>query len=127
AGRAALALDAGRPVPIETLIDRVWDGAPPAEARNVVYSPLSRIRQVLGRASRLTGVVARIDRRYAGYVLAVAPDAVDLLRFARLVEQGREPAGPDEDRAAALTEALGLWRGPPPAGATGRVAGGGRG
>jgi DNA-binding SARP family transcriptional activator len=35
---AALAVDAGRPVGIETLIDRVWDDHPPAQARNVLYS-----------------------------------------------------------------------------------------
>ncbi len=119
---AALAVDAGRPVPIETLIDRVWDDAPPAEARNVVYSHLSRIRQLLSRASRLTGAAARIDRRYAGYVLAVDPDCVDLHRFIRLVEQGRNTACPDHDRAAALTAALDLWRGSPLAGVTGRWA-----
>src|SRR5215470_18638088 len=119
---AALAVDAGRPVPIETLIDRLWSDAPPVEARNVVYSHLSRLRQVLSRASRLTGAVARIDRRHAGYVLDVDPDLVDLHRFARLVEQGRDPGGLDEDRAAALTEALDLWRGPPLAGVTGTWA-----
>src|ERR1700754_3614301 len=42
---AALAVDAGRPVAMDTLIDRVWDDAPPAEARNALYSHLSRIRR----------------------------------------------------------------------------------
>src|ERR1700733_11365568 len=36
---AALALDPGRPVPIETLIDRIWGDEPPAEARNVRRPP----------------------------------------------------------------------------------------
>jgi DNA-binding SARP family transcriptional activator len=35
---AALAVAPGRPVPIETLIDRVWGDEPPAEAGNVLYS-----------------------------------------------------------------------------------------
>ncbi|HYQ67579.1 AfsR/SARP family transcriptional regulator, partial [Actinophytocola sp.] len=47
---AALAVDAGRPVAIETLVDRVWHDAPPAAARNVLYSHLSWIRQLLRRA-----------------------------------------------------------------------------
>src|SRR3954469_9998543 len=38
---AVLVVDAGRPVAIETLIDRVWDDDPPAGARNVLYSHLS--------------------------------------------------------------------------------------
>jgi DNA-binding SARP family transcriptional activator/tetratricopeptide (TPR) repeat protein len=107
---AALLVDAGRPVAIETLIDRVWDEAP-AEARNVLYSHLSRIRQLLKRA----GGVAKLDRRPAGYVLDVEPDSVDMHRFWRLVDQG----GSDEEKSAALTEALSLWRGTPLAGIPG--------
>jgi len=112
---AVLAVDAGRPIAIETLIDRVWDDAPPAEARNVLYSHLSRIRQILKKA----GGIARIDRRNAGYVLDVDPDLIDLHRFSRLVERGRDPRTEDVDRAAVLAEALSLWRGTPLAGVPG--------
>jgi len=118
---AALAVDAGRPVAIELLIDRIWDDSPPAEARNVLYSHLSRIRQLLRYAARLTGEApAPIERRPAGYLLDLPPHAVDLHRFWHLIERGRDPASADADRAAALTEALGLWRGPPLAGLPGR-------
>ena len=48
---AALIVDAGRPVTVETLVDRVWNDAPPTEARNVLYSHLSRIRQLLRHAA----------------------------------------------------------------------------
>jgi DNA-binding SARP family transcriptional activator len=116
---AALAVDAGRPVPIETLVARVWDEAPPVEARNVLYSHLSRIRQLLKRATGITGVPARLDRRSAGYVLDVDPDLVDLHRFGRLVERAVDARLADADRAAMLTEALGLWRGIPLAGVPG--------
>lgn len=44
---AALLVDAGRPVGVETLIDRIWGEDHPVEARNVLYSHLSRIRQSL--------------------------------------------------------------------------------
>jgi DNA-binding SARP family transcriptional activator/tetratricopeptide (TPR) repeat protein len=104
---AALIVDGGRPVAIETLIDRVWGSAPPAEARNAVYSHLSRIRRLLKHAAG--DATVRLDRRHAGYVLDVDPDLVDLHRFRRLAEQGGDAA----DRAAALTEALSLWRGAP--------------
>jgi DNA-binding SARP family transcriptional activator/tetratricopeptide (TPR) repeat protein len=111
---AALALDAGRPVAIETLIDRVWDDHPPVEARNVLYSYLSRIRRLLTQATALTaGTAVRIERRHAGYVLDIDPDQVDLHRFRRLVDEGSDSRRGDADRAAALAEALGLWRGPP--------------
>src|SRR5688500_8128226 len=68
---AALAIDAGRPVSIETLVSRVWGEDPPAQARNVLYSHLSRIRQLFKQAGDI-----RVTRRNAGYVLQVDPDAV---------------------------------------------------
>ncbi|SFW82338.1 AfsR/SARP family transcriptional regulator [Amycolatopsis australiensis] len=116
---AALAVDAGRPVPIETLIDRVWGDDPPDEARNVVYSHLSRIRQLLARVSELTGTPAGVSRRTAGYVLEIEPDVVDLHRFTRLADRGNDSRNTDSERAAALTEALRQWRGPPLAGIPG--------
>ncbi|WP_439658776.1 BTAD domain-containing putative transcriptional regulator [Lentzea sp. HUAS TT2] len=112
---AALAVDAGRPVAVEMLIDRVWHDDPPVQARNVLYSHLSRIRQLLRKA----GENIHVDRRNAGYVLDVDPDQVDLHRFSRLVELGRDARGGDVERAAVLTEALGLWRGTPLAGVRG--------
>jgi DNA-binding SARP family transcriptional activator len=120
---AALAVDAGRPVAMETLIDRVWDDTPPVEVRNVLYSYLSRIRRLLEQAARLTGGTAvRIERRHAGYVLDIDPDLVDLHRFGHLVVQGSDRQRGDDGRAAALAEALGLWRGSPLAGLPGTWA-----
>lgn len=120
---AALAVDAGRPVAMETLIDRIWDDNPPADVRNVLYSYLSRIRRVLRRAATCTGGTAMgIERRHAGYVLDLDPDLVDLHRFRRLVDSTSTPQHGDEARAAALAEALDLWRGPPLAGLQGKWA-----
>jgi DNA-binding SARP family transcriptional activator len=120
---AALVVDAGRPVAIETLIDRVWDENPPIEARNVLYSHLSRIRRLLGQAVDLGGEpVVRLERRHAGYVLGIDPDLVDLHRFCRLVEYGCGSRCGDADRVGVLAEALGLWRGPPLAAVSGRWA-----
>src|SRR5947208_15842290 len=107
---AALLLDAGRPVPIETLVDRVWSADPPAEARNVLYSHLSRIRQLIKRAAAHDGGAGVcVERRHAGYVLDLDPDLVDLHRFGRLVDQGRDPHRTDAERVRALAEALELW------------------
>ncbi|MGW3995493.1 BTAD domain-containing putative transcriptional regulator [Amycolatopsis sp. NPDC004772] len=113
---AALAVDAGRPVPMETLIDRVWGENPPEEARNVVYSHLSRIRRLLDRVTELTGTPAGVTRKTAGYLLEIDPGVVDLHRFAHLVDRGNDLRASDADRAAALSEALRGWRGAPLAG-----------
>jgi hypothetical protein len=52
--RAALAVDAGGPVLLQTLIDRVWDQAPPVEARSALYTHISRLRETLNQ----TGISA---------------------------------------------------------------------
>jgi DNA-binding SARP family transcriptional activator/tetratricopeptide (TPR) repeat protein len=111
---AALAIDAGRPVSIETLVNRVWGDNPPTQARNVLYSHLSRIRQLFKQSGDIG-----VTRRNAGYVLRIDPDAVDLHRFVSLVERGKDTRLADADRAAALTEALRIWGATPLAGITG--------
>ncbi|NUT53337.1 MAG: AfsR/SARP family transcriptional regulator, partial [Saccharothrix sp.] len=117
---AALAVDAGRPVPLETLVDRVWDEAPPAGARPALYAHITRIRQALLELDvrRQVGPV----RRAGGYVLDVDPDRVDLHRFRRLVAAARDGTRPDSERAGLLREALGLWQGLPLGGLTSQWA-----
>jgi hypothetical protein len=83
----ALAVDAGRPVPTETLIDRAWDDDPPAGARAGLYSYLTRFRLAQAEAG---GERVRIVSRAGGYLLDLEPDRVDALRFGRLIDQARE-------------------------------------
>jgi tetratricopeptide (TPR) repeat protein len=104
---AALAIDVGRLVTLETLIDRVWGDRAPAGANDSLYTHVSRIRKL---------APATIVRRPGGYLLDVDPDRVDLHRFRRLVQQARAPHCPDRVRRELLHEALGLWRGEPMAG-----------
>src|SRR6266536_811274 len=94
----ALALDPGRVVPKATLVDWIWGEQPPADAANALQRLVSRLRKVLPDGS--------VDGQPNGYRLAVAPDAVDAVRFERLVGQAR-----DDDDPRRLREALALWRG----------------
>ncbi|MEU0675830.1 tetratricopeptide repeat protein [Streptomyces sp. NPDC006172] len=115
---AALAADAGRPVPVDALIDRVWDADPPEGARSVLYSHISRLRRLLddaateGGGRTAEGSALGIARASGGYVLEADDDAVDLLRFRALVARGRACPSAAE-RARVLREALDLWRGAP--------------
>jgi DNA-binding SARP family transcriptional activator len=110
---AALLLDANRAVPVETVIDRVWDEAP-EHVRGVVHTYITRLRRVLAQAG---GDGTPVLSYGAGsYRLEVAPDRVDLHRFRSLVDRGRRGDLADRPRAALLREALDLWRGPPLAG-----------
>jgi DNA-binding SARP family transcriptional activator len=103
---AALLLDAGRAVPLDVLIDRVWGEDPPRSARNVVYGYVGRLKAVLA-AAHDPGVT--LSRRADGYLLQAAADQVDVHRFRGLVA---DAAAADGERAAVLLgEAAALWRG----------------
>jgi DNA-binding SARP family transcriptional activator len=110
---AVLVLGLGRAVPAETLIDRVWGEDPPGSVRNVVYGYVARLRALIadGQDPSVT-----LSRRAAGYQLQAGPDQVDLDRFRRLVTEATAAAADDDRAAAALGEALALWRGPALAG-----------
>ncbi|MGZ3140695.1 BTAD domain-containing putative transcriptional regulator [Lentzea chajnantorensis] len=92
---ATLLLRANEFVSVDELVDRVWEGAPPAaeRAHKTLQTVVLRLRRALGAASCVRTVSG-------GYRAEVAPEQLDLTRFRALVEQG-------EFRAA-----LGLWRGP---------------
>ncbi len=91
---ALLALSPGVPRRAEYLADQLWDGEPPSV--NALQALISRLRRTLGADAVLS--------RPAGYLLAVAPEQVDLVRFDRLLAEGSP---------AAAREALGL-AGPQP-------------
>ncbi|GIH13021.1 SARP family transcriptional regulator [Rugosimonospora africana] len=97
----ALALEPGHAVPKATLVDWIWGEHPPSDAANALQRLVSRLRKVLPDGS--------VEGQPDGYRLRVEPDAVDAVRFERLVGQARG----DEDprRVRRLREALALWRG----------------
>ncbi|GAB2718334.1 BTAD domain-containing putative transcriptional regulator [Kitasatospora kifunensis] len=104
---ARLALDGGRAVRPEVLVEALWAEAPPADQANALQSLVSRLRGVLGDPELLT-------LGPAGYRLAVEAGAVDTVRFEQLARSGRRlhAQGQPAEAAAALREALSLWRGP---------------
>jgi DNA-binding SARP family transcriptional activator/Tfp pilus assembly protein PilF len=109
---AVLAMDAGRVVPLDLLIDRVWGEDPPRSVRNLVYGYVARLKALIVSVQEPD---VRLSRRPGGYLLQAAPDQVDLGRFRRLVA-GAAAAADDERAAAGLREAVALWRGPALAG-----------
>ncbi|NGY62548.1 tetratricopeptide repeat protein [Lentzea sp. NEAU-D13] len=113
---AALAVDAGRVVPADRLMERVWGADTPRRGRATLHSHISRLRQALPAAADVEIVL-----RSGGYVLLIDhPDqAVDLLRFRDLRARARAA---DEDTHAVklLTEAVTLWRGEPLTGLSGQ-------
>ncbi|MFF7475981.1 BTAD domain-containing putative transcriptional regulator [Streptomyces sp. NPDC008092] len=116
---AALAVDAGRPVPVETLVGRVWGADPPEGARRALYAHIARIRRLAEHLDDSGEGRLPVLRRAGGYQLDVDPDSVDLHRFQRLAATARDGTLPARTRAAHLREALALWRGEPFAGLAG--------
>jgi predicted ATPase/DNA-binding winged helix-turn-helix (wHTH) protein len=92
---ALLALTPGSPRRPEYLADQLWDGEPPSA--NALQALISRLRRVLGPDAVLS--------RPNGYLLAAAPEHVDLVRFDRLIAEGN-PAAAREALALAGPEPL---------------------
>jgi DNA-binding SARP family transcriptional activator len=90
---AALALDAGRVLSKNQLVDRLWGEQAPARAGHALENYVSQLRKLLGDGA--------IRTRAPGYVLEVEREQVDALRFERLAREGRPE------------EALALVRGSP--------------
>jgi len=120
---AALVVDAGRPVPLDTLVDRVWGQAPPDGVRRALYVYIARLRGVIRAAGSSGAEAPRLVRRSGGYLLDVDPELVDLHRFRTLVDQARDTDCADSRRATMLRRGLDLWRGVPLSGVTGDWAG----
>jgi DNA-binding SARP family transcriptional activator len=99
----ALALRAGRVVPVTELAGHVWQDGVPDRFRSGLHTLVRQLRQLLG-----ADVLATAPD---GYLLDIPGDAVDALVFGRLLDSVREV------RTAAarpvLAEALRLWRGAP--------------
>ncbi|MEV7323493.1 BTAD domain-containing putative transcriptional regulator [Streptomyces sp. NPDC093970] len=119
---AALAVDAGRPVPADVLIRRVWDADPPDGARRALHAHVARLRRLCEQTGETEESRLRLVRRSAGYLLEARPDQVDIHRFRHLSGRARDAGLPDDSRAALLREALGLWHGEPLAGLGGQWA-----
>lgn len=103
---ALLALEAGKPVSRDRIVDALWDDDPPATVAEMVRIYVARIRGRLGET--------RVARQTGGYALDVDPERVDALRFERLCKDASRRLSEEDAAGAArlLDEALGLWRGP---------------
>ncbi|MER5363630.1 BTAD domain-containing putative transcriptional regulator [Streptomyces sp. NPDC002722] len=103
---AALALRAGRSVPVADLVDDIWGADPPHDAPAALQALVGRLRRRLGRDA--------ITSTHGGYRLEAGPDDVDLHTFERLSRRGAEEldSGDPATAARTLRTALGLWRGP---------------
>lgn len=108
---AILAVNAGRAVSTDRLIDELWGESPPKAARKSVQAHIAHLRRTLNVEEE---ALAPTDN---GYILHIEPEALDTNRFERLFEEGRQLLQADPHAATErLDQALALFRGAPLAG-----------
>src|SRR5215472_7621262 len=103
---AMFALRAGQVVPVDELIDAVWEEEPPRSARGSLQVLMTRLRQTLARVPG-----CQLERYGDGYRLQIEPGQVDVHQFRALAKAGRAAAD-GQAALAAFDLALALWRGP---------------
>lgn len=108
---ATLLLNANRVVSTDRLIDVLWGEQPPPSARYLLHGCIARLRRTL-RQHRPADAPVPLVTRPPGYLLEVAPHALDLHRLDELEVDAGSPATTVERAAVLLREALALWRGP---------------
>jgi DNA-binding SARP family transcriptional activator len=108
---AALTLELGKVVPVERLVDVLWDAEPPASARVKVQAHVSALRHAIGQG---TWAAERpLLTRPPGYVLCREGAELDLADFDALIAEAKEAAESRDQVAASdlYGDALALWRG----------------
>jgi DNA-binding SARP family transcriptional activator/tetratricopeptide (TPR) repeat protein len=104
---AVLLIDMGRVVSADALIEALWPSDPPTNARHALEATATRLRRALGTKGA-------VPNQPPGYLLAVDPQALDAVRFRRLLAEADDLVDADARRAAVRADdALALWRGEP--------------
>lgn len=103
---ANLLVHEGRPVSVDRLVDDLWGDRPPGNPANTVQTKVSQLRKALEAAE--PGGRELVVRQPPGYLLRGETDAERFRELTTSAAATRDPRA----RAALLTDALALWRGP---------------
>jgi len=109
----ALLTHHGRVVPNHELVDWLWPGQPPRSALTTLHTHVSILRSTLDPDRPPWRQSGRLITQAPGYLLRVATEEVDALRFENLVSDGKQmlDAGVPLAARTLLADALVLWRG----------------
>ena len=108
---AALTLELGKVVPVDRLVDILWDVNPPPTARVKVQAHVSALRQGIGHGT--SAADGPLLTRQPGYLLCREDVELDLSAFdalmarAKAAAESRQPAEASQLFGAALA----IWRG----------------
>ncbi|MEU4846850.1 AfsR/SARP family transcriptional regulator [Streptomyces gilvosporeus] len=117
---ALLLLNPGRIVSVDTLVETVWNGRPPATARTQVAICIAALRKRFKDEGCDDDVIVTA---HPGYLLALENHYVDAVEFEHLMLHAQEAAKEQRtaDAAARYEQALALWRGPALSGVAGTL------
>src|SRR5256714_1469762 len=98
-------------------IDELWGECPPRSALSTLQTYIYKLRKVLldeTPGGGAHGSEEMLRTKPSGYILKVLRDSVDVGRFERRAEEGAQALEENEPEraAAALSQALTVWRGP---------------
>ena len=112
---AMLLEQANRVLPIDRIVEGLWDHDPPATATRQVQNIAAALRRQLGPVGE------RLQKVGTGYRFRIEEEELDLLRCRRSerTAQEHQAAGRLEEAERALGEALAEWTGPSLAGLSG--------
>src|ERR1044071_1468304 len=87
---AMLLINPGEVLPLDRLIDQLWADEPPSSATGTLQAYISQLRRALepDRAPRTPP--RTLLTREPGYLLDIDPTQVDLVRFTRDIDAGRQ-------------------------------------
>ncbi|MFB9903352.1 AfsR/SARP family transcriptional regulator [Allokutzneria oryzae] len=117
---AMLLLSPGRVVSVDSLVDAVWEGAPPATGRTQIAICVAGLRKAFKAAGCTDDVIITSS---PGYKLLADEHLIDVVQFERGIAAAELAArqGLVEQAEEGMREALELWRGRVLAGVSGRV------
>ncbi|WP_049571809.1 BTAD domain-containing putative transcriptional regulator [Nocardiopsis sp. SBT366] len=107
---ARLILARRRVVPVDLLVDDLWEGAPPPGAISAVRTFVAALRRALEPDRPPRTPATLLTTRGPGYALDAAPDTVDSWLFEQRLQHAA--ALPPEQALPRLQQALDPWRGP---------------
>lgn len=116
---ALLLLNANQVVPVSQCIEELWEYNPPASAVSTLHTYIMQLRRALrlGREPEHTtgtGCAGRLITRDRGYLFVSRQGELDVDTFEDRLRDSRQALsdGDDPVAAAALRDALAVWRGP---------------
>jgi DNA-binding SARP family transcriptional activator len=120
---ALLLVNADRAVPLDTLVDAVWDDRPPSTAKRQVQNSISALRRLLEADEGDPAATPTIAAESSAYRLRLGAGTLDARLFLAQVDKARRLSAAGELGPAVdeLRAGLRLWRGPALAGLAGRT------